>query len=158
MKTLNKIIQNPLLIVVIMIKDLKDLLLDVKMILLDTNITTIQSFDWWDFIIKLIIAIALWLVLKSYFKLKRDYEIQNILFSIRNRYNFIQSFQDIEFLRLPDETDESFFNRLPEKQYKEYLKAEYSKLKQIIMKKYDIKPSEAQVKLDKIYGIKRKKK
>jgi hypothetical protein len=158
MKILARIATNPLLIVVIMLKDLKDLIIDLKMMILSTNIQPSTNFDWWDFIIKLVIAIVLWLVLKSYFELKKRFEIQNILSSVRNKHAFLSSFQGIEFYRTPNETDESLFNRLPEGQYRDYLKDEYKYVKELIMKRYDLKPSEAQNELDKLYGIKRRKK
>ena len=157
MKILKKISTSPLLIVVIMFKDLKDLIIDLKMTIFSETVKTIPTFDWWDFSIKLAIAIILWLVLKSYVNLKKRFEIQNILSSIRNKHAYLSTFQNIEYERISNETDESFFNRLPEGQYRDYIRNEYKYIKDIIIKKYDLRPSEAQKELDKLYGIKKKK-
>ena len=160
MKQLNKLAKNPLIIVIIMIKDLKDLIIELKKMMITTEVVaaSTQSFDWWDFIIKLVIAITLWLVLRAYFNFQKRFQYQNLLNSIRNKYLFLSNFQDIDFIRLPNESDDSFFTRLPDAEYSKYLRKEYAYLKNKIMKEYDLKPSEAQKEIDKLYGIKRSKK
>mgnify|MGYP001585541392 CR=1 FL=1 len=111
MKTIEKIITNPIIIFIIMINDIINVL---------GNITPLQinSYGWFDFIIKFLIAIALWLILKAYFKLKNEFNdrmrIFNIISHIRNKRLFIKSFEDVQFFRGLNETDQEFWKRLPQ--------------------------------------------
>ena len=92
---------------------LKDLIDAGKLII---KIQPIINFDWWDFIIKLIIAIFLWYLIKLFFELKSDIEnlktkiefetkASAILDYVRIRRSFIKSYKEVEFFRLPNETE-----------------------------------------------------
>ena len=116
MKRLEKIVTNPFLVGLIMLKDLIDIIKS----LVGTNPISFKNIhiDWWDFSIKLFIATVLWLTLNAYFKLKKKFEdemeVANLISHIRNQRLFIRSFNIVQFNRLPNETDEQFYNRLPE--------------------------------------------
>ena len=60
-------------------------------------------------------------------------KVFNILSHFRNRNIFISQFDNVEYFRLPNETDESLFNRMPQGQYLEQFKSEYKSLKRIII-------------------------
>jgi len=144
-----------------MLKDLKDLFIEINNMIANVNISSAPNminFDWWDFIIKLVIAILLWIILKAYFNLKRDFDILNILYSIRNRKYFLNEYKDWEFYRMPNETDEDFFKRTPKGLYIDELKKEYYYMKKILMEKFDLNPSKVTDILDKIYGLKKENK
>lgn len=113
---IEKIIANPFLIGIIMLKDIIEIITSVlhqsKNNLIKINL------DWWDFSIKLFIATFLWLILRAYFKLKNNFDEQIKVFGyisfIRNRRLFVKSFENIEYYRLPNETDEELNSRLPD--------------------------------------------
>lgn len=70
MKLLEKFNRYPILVFVVMLNDLKNIVMELLNI--KSNIISTMNVDWWDFFIKLVIAILLWIVLKAYFKLKRE--------------------------------------------------------------------------------------
>ncbi len=147
-KILIRIIKNPILILIIMLKDLIDA---GKLII---KIQPIINFDWWDFIIKLIIAIFLWYLIKLFFELKSDIEnlktkiefetkASAILDYVRIRRSFIKSYKEVEFFRLPNETEKNLWNRLPEGGLlKQELLEEYEEAKTLILN--DIKNKTSQ--------------
>jgi len=119
MKLLETIIKNPVLILIIMLKDL----IDISKRLLKTPGTSTEI-DWWDFCIKLAIAIALWYVIRKFFELrdeikalKKKVEFEAsalaVLTYVKGKRSFLKAYQIFEFQRLPDETEEHFWNRLP---------------------------------------------
>ena len=119
MKTIEKINNYPVLVFILMIKNMIELIayiLPSKTALLTLNQT--HSFDWWDFVINLVISTMLWVVLRSYFKLKRQLQEKMITFSIvsfvRNRLLFIKLYENIEFFKLPDMTNDEYWNTLPQ--------------------------------------------
>lgn len=129
-----------------------------------------SNYDWFGFIIQIITIFILYRVLKQYQKQryymnKQQFEITkqqekiilaSIIAHVRNKFFFFQKFEGIEYYRLPNESDDEVFKRLPQSEYKEYLKQEYSRVKQISINYFDKKPSEIQEILDELYGIKTK--
>lgn len=148
-QVIEKINKTPILVLLIMIKDFKDLIMD----LFSINTDHLTNIDWWDFIVKLIISVLLWLVLKAFLSLKRKFDILNVVFSIRNKHSYIKSFEGVQYYKTSFETDEQFFNRTPEGQYYQYLRDEYLFSKKTIIERFDLKPSEAEKELEKIYFI-----
>ncbi len=116
LKKLETLITNPILVGIVMLKDLIDI---VKSLFSSGsfNVGTIMI-NWWDFSMKLIIVIFLWLILRAYLRLKGNFEEQMTVFSIishiRNKRLFVKSFEDIEYFRVPNESDKEFWERLPE--------------------------------------------
>jgi len=117
MRFLEKIVSNPLLLLIIMLKDFIEIFNSLKSKTNMNNINTFQNYDWWEFFIKLTISIALWLVLKAYFKLKNDFEDKmkafNTISFIRTSRNFIRSYDDVQFYKMPYESDDDFYKKLP---------------------------------------------
>lgn len=151
---INKILKNvnktPSLVFLVLLKDMIDFMRDIESFFKSGNT---PHFDLWDFMIKLIITILLYSVLKSYIGLKRKFQIQNTISSIRNKNIFIRSFDGIEYFKTEFETDEQFFKRCPEGMYSDHLAQEYFYAKKFICEKFDLKPSEAEKELSKIYFI-----
>ena len=146
MKTIEKIVTNPLLLIVIMFKDFVEIFNNLisKNSMDKTNL--LQNYDWWGFSIKLITAISLWLVLRAYFNLKSTFEDKMKVFTtisiIRSNRAFIEKFDMFKFLKFPAETDAEFFNRLP--QYgllDEFYKQEYDEAKRILTIEFPNKTS-----------------
>lgn len=136
-QTIEKINKYPLLVFAVMVYELKNAIMEILSIPLN-NIAT-HSFDWWDFSIKLFLAILVWLLLKTYFKLRREMNEKILTFSIlsyvRNQRLFIKSFEGVQYFRSPEETEKDFWKRLPEGgMYKKYLTDEYEIVKKLIMK------------------------
>ncbi len=97
-------------------------------------------------------------LLNKYERVKREMDVSNAVLHFRTKHLFLKTYEDIEYFRLTDETDEALFNRLPQGEYKEYLKSEYKNVKTFVINRFNIPPSEATKLLDNAYGIKRKKK
>lgn len=159
MKTIEKIISNPILIFVIMSHDLfqigKSLL----------NIQSVSAeYNWIDFFIKLVLAVSLWAVLRAYVKLKNDFndrmKVFNVVSHIRNKRLFVKSFEGVEFLRMPNETDQELQKRLPEYGlFNEFYKEEYQIVKNVLQKKMREKSIEEIEKLlSEYYPINQKQK
>jgi hypothetical protein len=165
MKTLEKIVTNPLILIVIMANNLIEIGQKVL------NIQTAQmSFDWFDFIIKLIIAVSLWLVLKAYFKLKNDFNdniknfndkmsVFNEVSHIRNKRLFVRSFENIEYFRVPNETEQELWERLPAGGlFRDFHKEEYKIVREVLQKKMKNKSIEEIEKLlSEYYPLKNNK-
>lgn len=134
MKTLEKINNYPILVFIVLLNDLYEFILRFKIIsFMDT---TLNSFDWFDFIIKVIIAVLLWIVLKYYLKLKREIEEKNLLFTLitheRNKRLFAY-FQQRP-ARENKDTDESYYKKLPAGGlFDKYFKEEFNYIKPIVI-------------------------
>ncbi len=116
------------------------------------------SFDYWDFIIKLAMAIAVWLVFRAFYKIQDKIKeqqvfirIQNLIMSYRNYNSFLSRYDGIDYYRVPNETPEQFFERIPEGQFKLYLIKEYDDIRAEIIHKLDINRSEAEKYLAELY-------
>jgi hypothetical protein len=118
----------------------------------------IMDLGWIFHIISIVgVFIAVYYLLSRHETIKNEMIANNIVGELRNKYFFIKSFDAWEFYRISNQTDEEFFNSLPEGQYYQYLKEEYFHAKAIMINKFDMKPSEVKKILDSIYGIKTKK-
>jgi hypothetical protein len=164
MKTLEKIVTNPLILIVIMANNLMEIGHKVL------NIQTVpMSFDWFDFIVKLIIAVVLWLVLRAYFKLKNEFNdtisefndkmsVFNTISHIRNKRLFVKSFDNIQYGRVPNETDQDFWERLPQGGlFRDFHKEEYKIVREVLQNKMKNKSIEEIEKLlSEYYPLKTK--
>jgi len=67
------------------------------------------DFNFWDFSIRLLTAVSLWVVINAYFKLKHQFEdkmkVFNVISFVRNKRLFIKSYDNLQFHKLPNETD-----------------------------------------------------
>ena len=76
------------------------------------------DFNFWDFAIRLVTAVSLWAVINAYFKLKHQFEdrmnVFNVISFVRNKRLFIKYYEKTTFGKLPNETDEDYYNRIPQ--------------------------------------------
>ncbi|MDI9365739.1 MAG: hypothetical protein QM541_12365 [Flavobacterium sp.] len=127
MKLLKKLVDYPVLIAIIMLKDFVEIFKYLILIKMPINVLTFTEnmpISWWDFSIKLIISILLWVVLKAYVKLKNDFDkrtiyfdnrmtVFNLITTERNRASFIRLYSSVKHLQLPNESNEDYWKRLP---------------------------------------------
>lgn len=116
-----------------------------------TQITEIQTinYDWWGFGVKLFIAIMLWIVLKSYYKLKKDINnkiiVANEISHVRiyNTYRNMLRYNNSNF-------DEKYF----EHEFKKLIKKEREIVCENVLDKVDISKYKLQKMLNKYYHFK----
>lgn len=138
------------------------------LILLMTNIgddkmeTTIQINSSLYWLFQGISAIAIfafaYYILGKISNLRFEMELNNLVGRRLNMNTYLNQFSGIEFYRLPNESDEDVFKRLPKGQYFEMIKTEYHDVKNLVVRKYNKKPSEVTPILDKIFFVERKNK
>lgn len=91
----------------------------------------------------------------------KDFDDKRYLFGIvshiRSKRLFIKSFEQVEFLRLPNETDEDLKKRLPEYGlFNQFFMQEYEIVKKNLMKKYKNKTiEEIEDMLSEYYPVKK---
>lgn len=130
---------------------------------LNSNNTNLKSntmeHNWTLQILGLIgMFLVIFYLLLQYHKIKRKMKVYNIISQYRSYKLYMNQFSNSEYYRAPNESDEQFFNRLPEGQYREELKGEYKEVKQLIINELDLYPSIVEEILDDAYKIKRSKK
>jgi len=126
-KHLEAFIKSPIIIAISLLKSIIDIIIEFIKYLkqanntapnMDNATTYISHFDLWDFIIKLITATLLWIVIRAYFNLRDSFNDKMKVFEtisfVRNKRLFIKSFDMVKFYRIPGETEESYYNRIPE--------------------------------------------
>lgn len=98
-----------------------------------TNLlASFKGFDWFSALFQIVTVVILFYVWRSFIQLKRqaieaekktkelrdDLEVKMIVFShivnVRGRRLFIKSFENVQYFRLPNETDDQLWQRLPE--------------------------------------------
>jgi hypothetical protein len=123
-----------------------------------SNILKTMNAGWILHIISILgVFIIAYYLLSKYETIRDGMIANNVIAELRNKYFFLKSFEEWEFYKTPHETSEQFFKRIPEGQYYEYLKKEYSEAINILIKEYDKKPSEAEKMIDSLYGFETKK-
>lgn len=112
----------------------------------------IQHFDWFDFVLKLLISIGLWFLFRAYLELRNKIKEQQKDFdekmtamvtisNTRGRRLFIQGFDNIQYFRVPNETEQELWERLPQGGlYRNNLIEEYNLVRNKMIKKFPNKP------------------
>lgn len=99
-----------------------------------------SNYDWIGFSIQIITIVILYITIKFYFKLRKEFEekmqIFGIVSHIRNKRLFIKSFDNVQFFSLPGESVNEYHDRLPEHGlFKQHFLEEYKIVKQILIDK-----------------------
>lgn len=99
-----------------------------------------SNYDWIGFSIQIITILLLYITIKFYFKLRKEFEekmqIFGIVSHIRNKRLFVKSFDDVQFFMLPGEAMNEYYERLPEHGlFKQHFLEEYKIVKQLLIDK-----------------------
>ena len=117
MKIIEWVIKNPIIIALIMLKDIIEIVEKIINGFKNTKMVN-ANFDYYDFTMRLVMAISLWFVIRAYFKLKHEFEdkmhVFNLISFIRNKRLFVKSYDNVTFYKLPNDTNESYYSRIPE--------------------------------------------
>lgn len=135
-KIVKKINSNQYWIFFLSIYSIKDLIKIKNMQTIEFN----QNFDWFGFLIQIFIITMLYLTLRKYNKIKLEQaiykeqmDILSIINYVRNKRLFIKSFEDVEFYKIAEETDEQAWERLPQGGlFKQYLSEEKKIVRKMI--------------------------
>jgi len=135
-KIVKKINSNQYWVFFLSIYSIKDIIKFKNMQTIEFN----QNFDWFGFLIQLFLITMLYLTLRKYNKIKLEQtmykeqmDILSIINYVRNKRLFIKSFEDVEFYKIADETDEQTWERLPQGGlFKQYLLEEKEIVKKMI--------------------------
>lgn len=122
-----------------------------------------SNYDWIGFSVQIITIALLYAVIKSYFKLRKEFnekiQVFSIISHVRNKRLFVKSFEDVQFFQLPGESVNEYYDRLPEHGlFKQHFLEEYNIVKKILIDKMKEK-SILQIEelLSKYYPIKTNK-
>lgn len=128
------------------------------------NRTEMDYHYWLNTITLFILTLVLYRVLKKYneMRLKTENlslktELLSMIAFFRHEGQYISKFDNVTFYRLPNESDEDLFKRMPNGMFLEELQKEYLVVKTRATEYFDKKPSEIQALMDEIYGIKNNK-
>lgn len=149
-QTIQRINSNPIYAIMGFLLTLKELYNIMKIILASINNPNPNNF--WELpifststlesILTIVILIQLWKMLNKYDEISEKMNVFNVINNIRNKRNFIKSYENVTHFRLPDETDEELWERLPQGGlYRDYLNEEFNIVKyklQNIMKNKSI--------------------
>jgi len=123
-----------------------------------TGTSVSYSIHWINIVSFFGIFISLAFLIYKYQEIRELMLVNNFISSHRNKSRFIEQFNGIEYYKIPNETIEDFFSRIPEGMYQEELKKEYCTVLNRIINEMDIKKSEAIKLLQKAYNFNPNKK
>ena len=119
-----------------------------------------NNLDVFGLITAVITTVLLLFLLKLVRSLHERMKIFSVITYVRNKRLFVKSFENIEFFRLPNETEQELWNRLPEGGlFRDFYIEEYKIVRDVLQKKMKNKTiNEIEKMLSEYYPINNKNK
>lgn len=121
---------------------------------------SMNNLDVFGLITAVITTGLLLFLLKLVHSLHERMKIFNVITHVRNKRLFVKSFESIEFFRLPNETEQELWNRLPEgRLFRDFYIEEYKIVRDVLQKQMKNKTiHEIEKMLSEYYPINNKNK
>lgn len=121
---------------------------------------SMNNLDVFGLITAVITTVLLLFLLKLVRSLHERMKIFSVITYVRNKRLFVKSFENIEFFRLPNETEQELWNRLPEGGlFRDFYIEEYKIVRDVLQKKMKNKTiNEIEKMLSEYYPINNKNK
>lgn len=110
----------------------------IKGVLPNMNLSvSLQHFDLFGLITAIVTTCLLLILYKAIRNLNTKMKVFDVVSHVRNKRLFVKSFEQVQFFKVPNETDEQLWNRLPEGGlFKQFYKEEYYIVRDILHKEF----------------------